>query len=345
VVDITAQTITYGVQYSVENEAHQKGTPVVRAVQITEFGGPEVLTVKDVEEPKPGEGQVMITVDRAGINYADTHQVENSYLSRTTLPLIPGGEVVGRTSDGRRVVALIGGGGYAEKAVAAAAYTFDVPDAVSDGDALALVLQGSTAWHLLKNSARLKEGDSVLVHAGAGGVGSLAIQLAKLWGAGRVIATASSEEKRQKTLDLGADVAIDGDPEGLKDRIIEANGGRPVDIVLEMVGGPTFDESLAALARFGRLVTFGAASRVAAQPVDTGKLMKGSKTVAGFWLADCFANPVLLSEPVAELMALTEQGKLHPLVGGEYALSDVAQAHLDLRERRSVGKLVLDPTR
>lgn len=317
----------------------------MRAVQITEFGGPEVLTISDVEEPKPGDGQVLIHVDRAGINYADTHQVENSYLQRATLPMIPGGEVVGRTDDGRRVVALVGGGGYAEKAVAYAPFAYDVPDEVSDGDALAIVLQGTTAWHLLKTSTHLKEGDTVLVHAGAGGVGSIAIQLAKRWGAGRVIATASSEEKRKQTLELGADVAIDGHPEGLKDRIIEANDGKPVDIVLEMVGGPTFDESVDALAKFGRLVTFGAASREAAKPVETGRLMKGSKTIAGFWLADCFSTPSMLAEPLAELMDLTAKGELKPIVGGEYAMSDIAQAHLDLRERRSVGKLVLDPAR
>jgi NADPH2:quinone reductase len=317
----------------------------VRAVQITEFGGPEVLKISEVEEPTPGAGQVLITVDRAGINYADTHQVENSYLSKATLPLIPGGEVVGRTADGRRVVALVGSGGYAEKAVAHAPYAFDVPEGVSDGDALALVLQGTTAWHLLKTSSRLQQGESVLVHAGAGGVGSLAVQLAKLWGAGRVIATASSEEKRKQVLELGADAAIDGDPEGLKDRIIEANEGRPVDIVLEMVGGRTFDESFDALDRFGRLVTFGAASREAAQPVDPRRLMKGSKTIAGFWLADCFKNPALLGGPLTELFDLTVAGKLRPIVGGEYGLSEVATAHEDMRARRTVGKLLLDPTR
>ena len=317
----------------------------MRAIQITEFGGQEVLKISDVADPVAGAGQVLITVDRAGINYADTHQVENSYLSKTELPLVPGGEVVGRTEDGRRVVALVGSGGYAEKAVAHAPYAFDVPEGVSDGDALALVLQGTTAWHLLKTSTHLQPGESVLVHAGAGGVGSLAVQLAKLWGAGRVIATASSEEKRKQVLELGADAAIDGEPEGLKDRILEANGGKPVDIVLEMVGGPTFDESFAALARFGRLVTFGAASRQSAAAIDPSRLMKGSKTIAGFWLADCFANPALLGDPLAELFDLTASGKLRPIVGGEYALSEVATAHEDMRARRTVGKLVLDPTR
>ncbi|GAA2832500.1 quinone oxidoreductase family protein [Kribbella solani] len=317
----------------------------MRAIQITEFGGPEVLKVSEVPEPVAGDGQVLITVDRAGINYADTHQVENSYLSATQLPLIPGGEVVGRTEDGRRVVALVGSGGYAEKAVAQSAYAWEVPEGVTDGQALALVLQGTTAWHLLKTSTHLQPGESVLVHAGAGGVGSLAVQLAKLWGAGRVIATASTEEKRRQVRELGADAAIDGTPEGLKDRILAANDGRPVDIVLEMVGGPTFDESFDALGRFGRLVTFGAASRQAAAPIDSSRLMKGSKTIAGFWLADCFQDPRLLGDPLAELFGLTAAGKLRAIVGGEYGLSDVATAHEDMRARRTVGKLLLDPTR
>ncbi len=186
----------------------------MRAVQITEFGGPEVLNVKEIEEPVPGEGEVLITVDRAGVNYADTHRVEDSYLSKSSLPLVPGAEVIGHTEDGRRVVALVGSGGYAEKAVADAAYTFGVPEPVSDGQALALAVQGITAWHLLKSSTHLKDGDSVLVHAGAGGVGSLAVQLAKLWGAGRVIGTASSEEKRQQVLEFGARGYRAGDGRG-----------------------------------------------------------------------------------------------------------------------------------
>ncbi|MFB9902743.1 quinone oxidoreductase family protein [Allokutzneria oryzae] len=317
----------------------------MRAVQITEFGGPEVLTLTDLPEPVAAPGQVLITVDRAGINYADTHQVENSYLAPASLPLVPGGEVVGRTADGRRVVALLHGGGYAQRAVADEASTFDVPEGVSDGAALSLILQGTTAWHLLRTSARMLKGESVVVHAAAGGVGSIAVQLAKQWGAGRVIATASTEAKRAKAIELGADVAVDGAPEGLKDRLIEANGGNRVDIVLEMVGGPTFDASLAALARFGRLVTYGSASREAATPVIPAALMRGSKSVIGFWLADCFRVPGMIGDPLAELFGLAAQDLLRPIVGGDYPMSEVAKAHNDIRSRRTVGKLLLDPSR
>jgi len=317
----------------------------VRAIQITEFGGPEVLHEAELPDPVAGPGQLLVDVTTAGVNYADTHTVENSYLSRSSLPMVPGAEVVGRTADGRRVVALTDGGGYAQKAVVQEELAHEVPDGVSDAQALALVVQGVTAWHLLRTSARLAAGESVVVHAAAGGTGSLAVQLAREYGAGRIIATASTKEKRDLALELGADTAVDADPEELKDRLIEANGGRKVDIVLEMVGGPTFDESFDALARFGRLVTFGSASRERAKPVDPARLMKGSKTIAGFWLADCFKTPALLADPLKELFDLAVAGKLRPVVGGDYALSQIATAHEDMRARRTVGKLTLDPTR
>jgi len=317
----------------------------VRAVQITEFGGPEVLQLTELPDPNPGPGQTLIQVSRAGINYADTHHVENSYLAPAKLPLVPGGEVAGRTADGRRVVALVGDGGYAEQAVAPDGLTFDIPGAVSDGQALALVVQGLTAWHLLRTSTRMAEGETVVVHAAAGGVGSLAVQLAKRWGAGRVIATASSEEKRKLALDLGADVAIDGSPEGLKERLREVNGGRGVDIVLEMVGGPVFDASLAALGRFGRIAAYGMASRSAPTPIEPGRLMARSQSVIGFWLIDCLGRPGMLAEPLAELFDLTAAGGLQPVIGGEYGLSEVAAAHRALRSRGTVGKLLLDPSR
>src|SRR5829696_9057885 len=162
----------------------------MRAVQITRFGGPEVLDIVDLPDPVPGEGQKLYDVSTAGINFADTHQIENSYLAQQQLPLIPGAEFVGTpVGGGQRVVGLLEGGGYAEKVVAHDFLTWSVPDRVSDEQALAVVLQGATAWHLLRTSTHLTEGESVVVIAGAGGVGSLAVQLAKRWGAGRVIAT------------------------------------------------------------------------------------------------------------------------------------------------------------
>lgn len=222
----------------------------MRAIQQREFGGPEVLELVELPVPQPAGGEVLIEVSRAGLNFADTHQRTNSYVAKATLPLVPGVEVVGRRVDtGERVIALCGTGGYAEYATAPAALTFPVPDGVDDGTALALLVQGLTAWHLYKTSAQLRPGESVVVHAAAGGTGSLVVQLGKPLGAGRVIATASTEEKRALALELGADVAIDAHPEGMAERLVEANGGRLVDVVFEMAGGDVFDASFDALAR------------------------------------------------------------------------------------------------
>jgi len=314
----------------------------MKAIQVTEFGGPEVLVLADVPDPEPAEGLVVLDVSAAGVNYADTHQAENTYLAPAELPLIPGGEVVGTTPEGERVVTLLGGGGYAERALAAPQVMFPVPDGVEDGQALAVILQGATAWHTLRTSAHMQPGESVLVHAGAGGVGSLAIQLAKRWGASRVIATASSEEKRRLTLELGADVAIDAGETDLKAAIEEANGGK-VDVVLEMVGGTTFDQSLAALAPFGRLVTYGMAGRETPTPLEPGTLIQKSRGVIGFWLVHCIQRPGMLAEAVDGMFEMIAAGTLRPIVGGTYPLADARRAHEDLRARRTTGKLVLDP--
>jgi NADPH2:quinone reductase len=315
----------------------------MRAIQLQEFGGPEVLQLVELPTPAPGDGEVLIEVHRAGLNFADTHQRTNSYLAKATLPLVPGSEVAGvRADTGERVVALCGAGGYAEYAIAPAALTFPIPDGVEDGTALALLLQGLTAWHLYKTCARIAPGESVLVHAAAGGVGSLAVQLGKPLGAGRVIASASTPEKRELALSLGADAAIDASPAGMKERILEANEGRPVDAVFEMAGGPVFEASLDALAPFGRLVAYGIASGEQ-NTVQTGALMRKSRAVVGFWLMHCLGQPGMVDEALADLFARAERGELRAVVGGTYPLAQAAQAQIDLAERRTTGKLLLDP--
>ena len=314
----------------------------MRAIQITRFGGPEVLELVDLPDPVPTDGLVVIDVDAAGVNYADTHQTEDSYLSRQQLPLVPGVEVVGHDPAGRRVLAVPVAGGYAEKTLAHPATTYPVPDGVDDLAALAMLVQGATAWHLLRTSTHLVPGESVVVHAAAGGVGSIAVQLAKAWGAGRVIATASTEDKRALAIELGADVAISADDEGLRDRLREANGGQPVDIVLEMTGGAVFDASLAALAPFGRLAIFGMAGRKPPSPINAGELLSKSRAVIGFWLAHCFARPPLMTTPLAELFGMVEDGRLRVVDGGRYPLADARVAHEALLARRTVGKILLD---
>jgi NADPH2:quinone reductase len=315
----------------------------MRAVRIDEFGGPEVLQVVDLPEPEPGDGQVLIKVSRAGMNFADTHQRENTYLARYETPLVLGGEVAGETSDGRRVVALVPSGGYAEYAVAHEAAVYPIPDGLDEGAALALLIQGLTAWHLYRTCARVAPGESVVVISGAGGVGSLAVQLGKPFGAGRVIATASTPEKRDLAVSLGADAAVDPAVDDLTAALIEANEGNKVDAAFEMAGGRMFDGCFEALAPLGRIVAYGIASREP-NTVETGRLMRKSRSVIGFWLMHCLGRRDLMEEPLADLFDRAARGELVPQIGGTYPLSDVRRAHEDLQGRRTSGKLLLDPS-
>jgi NADPH2:quinone reductase len=324
----------------------------MRAIRISQWGGPDVLElVDDVPVPDARDDQVLVRVTRAGVNFADTHARENSYLARYELPLIPGAEVAGVVERdgggfeaGQRVIALVGTGGYAEYVAAPAATTFPVPDGVEDGVAVALLLQGLTAWHLYRTSAALRRGESVVVHAAAGGVGSLAVQLGRPLGAGRVIATASSESKRDLALKLGADVAVDVGAEDLAGALVEANGGEKVDVVLEMAGGRVFDESMKALATFGRLVTYGNASGER-NTVSSGTLMRRSQAVVGFWLVHCLRDPEMVRGPLDDLFRRAAHEELRVVRGEEYGLSEARRAHEDLQARRTTGKLLLDPAR
>jgi NADPH2:quinone reductase len=315
----------------------------MRAIKITEFGGPEVLQLQEVADPEVPDGGTLIEISAVGVNYADTHQADNTYLQPAELPLIPGGEAVGKTPDGRRVVALLGGGGYAEKAVAYDAAMWEIPDGVSDGQALSLVLQGTTAWHLLRTSAQMRKGESVVVHAAAGGVGTIAVQLAKRFGAGRVIGVASSAQKRELVRRLGADAVVDSDAEEMAEALRDANKGNRVDVVLEMVGDRTFQQSLAALAPFGRLVHFGQAARKGAPKIDPGELMARSQGVMGFWLVHMMQRPDLMAEAMKDMFDAVLTGELEPIVGGTYPLADARKAHEAIRARRTTGKLVLTP--
>ncbi|MFZ2228038.1 MAG: NADPH:quinone oxidoreductase family protein [Candidatus Nanopelagicaceae bacterium] len=313
----------------------------MKAIRVERFGGPDVMEYVDLADPVPNEKQELISVTSIGVNYADTHQIENTYRVRQSLPLLPGLEVAGTTVSGKRVLAPVSGG-YAQKAVANRADCIEIPDGVSDEQALAMLVQGTTAWHILKTVGHIKPGESVVIHAAAGGVGTVAIQLAKMWGA-RVIAVASSIDKRELAKSLGADVTVDANSEDLGAALLAANDGKRVDIVLEMVGGKTFDTSLAILAPFGRLVTFGSASRVPATPIAPTALLAGTKTVAGFWLGNCFGNPALVNDVIIELFKLIEAGKLHPVVGQIFALSQATQALSQVLARKTTGKVTLNP--
>jgi NADPH2:quinone reductase len=314
----------------------------MKAIRIQEFGGPEVLELVEIDEPSPGEGEVVVEVSRSGINFADTHATRNDYLAEQSLPLTPGAEISGRTPDGRRVAALLGNGGYAERVVVPEALLFPVPDAVDDDRAAAMLLQGLTAMALVQRCARIEAGETIVVEAAAGGTGSLSVQIAKRAGA-KVIGLASSEEKRAFVEGLGADATVDSRSEDLGAAIREANGGERVDAVLHMSGGAAFDAEMEVLAPLGRMVVFGIASREQ-RDVSTAALLRGSKTVVGFWLLHLMARREIAASMIGELLGAVAGGELELTIGEVYPLAEASRAHEDLIARRTRGKLLLDPT-
>jgi NADPH2:quinone reductase len=302
------------------------------AAVITAFGGPDVFALAEVPAP---EGEV-IDVTLAGVNYADIHRRRGVH-ERPPLPAVLGADVVGRRADGRRVAALLGhGGGYAR--VAPARHTVELPDEVSDEQALAVLEQGLTAWHCLHTVGRVCADDVVVVTAGAGGVGHLAVQLARAAGA-RVIAVASSPAKRALAADLGAHACVDSNHPDL---------GAALDmaptLVLDSVGGRTFEQLHAALAPFGRTVAYGATSG-ASGAVAVDDLMTTATGVLGFRLQQVLDDEELYRTSAARLFHLTGRGLLTALIGGRYPLSAVGRAHADLEARVTAGKLVIDVRR
>jgi NADPH2:quinone reductase len=315
----------------------------MKAIQLREFGGADAFEYVELDDPTPGEGQVLVEVARSGVNFADTHSTRNDYLAEQQLPLVPGAEVAGRTADGSRVVALVGTGGYAEKVLVPESNLIPIPDEVDDEQAAGALLQGLTAMALVKRSARIEAGETILIEAAAGGTGTLAVQIAKSAGA-KVIGLASSAEKRELVEGLGADATVDSRSDDLRAAILEANDGEKVDAVLHMSGGDAFDAELAALAPLGRMVVFGNASREN-RKVDTGALLQGSKAVVGFWLVHVLARRDLAVPLIGELLGSLATGALQVTIGGVYPLSEAARAHEALESRASAGKLLLDPSR
>ena len=320
----------------------------MRAIVVESLGGPEVLKIGEAPRPAATVGETLIQVTRAGVNYTDLGRRERGWrFPARPLPIIPGLEVAGRrVGDGLRVVGLLptGIGGYAEYAVVRDELTVAIPDGVDDATALAVLVQGLTAWHIVASAARVRAGETVAVTAAAGGVGSLAIQIARLEGAARVIAVASSEEKRRLTLELGADAAIDGTPEGFTERLLAANGA-PIDVVLESIGGPIVDQALKALSHGGRLVVYGQASG-AANAVSLDDLMDRSIGVIGYWATPHMRDLVGTRRTIGTLLEHLAHGQLRAVEGASFPLAEAAQAHASIAARATIGKvtLVVDET-
>lgn len=325
----------------------------MKTVRFHQTGGPEVLIFEEVPDPTPAPGEVVIRVEAVGLNFSDVlRRRGDDYPEPSPPPYTPGSEVAGTIAAlGKDVVGLNIGdqvyaaprrGGYAQFATAPAESVIPLPPGIDAVQATTLVIQGLTAALALRASARLAKGETVLVEAAAGGVGSFAVQLAKLFGAGRVIAAASSKAKRTYALGLGADAEVDYTAPGWAEQVRELTGGAGVDVILEMVGGDTVGQALDALGPFGRMIVYGQASGLAAT-VNPQRLVGMNQSVTGFYIGAYFQNPELIKATLAEIVGYVNAGSLKLQIGAVMPLSQAAQAHQLLEGRHSTGKIVLKP--
>jgi NADPH2:quinone reductase len=319
------------------------------AIRFHQTGGPDVLTRDDVPTPEPGPGEVLIRVAVAGVNYADLLQRQGAYPIPGGLPAIPGFEVAGTVVAhgpgvsappiGARVVSGLQGGGYAEYIATPAAVAIPIPNTLGFAEATALFVQGLTAYGLLTSAGRLQPGETVLVHAAAGGVGSLAVQLAKARGA-TVIGTAGATAKLDLIRSLGADAAVDYRRSDWAEAVRAATGGRGVDLALESVGGAIGAATLDLLATGGRLVVYGAASGEAVD-VPTQALVYRGLSVVGYSMGVQTA-PAEMAAGMQALVDASATGQLKPVIGLRLPLAEAAAAHRAMGERSTTGKVVLD---
>ncbi len=317
----------------------------MKAIRIHEFGGPDNLQVDEIDKPAPKAGEVLIKTEAAGINFADTMLRQNKYLFTPELPFTMGFEVAGTIEEigeglenfaiGSRVLAMMKGGGYAEYAIADAKTLAPIPESLGSSEATALLVQGLTALGLLQS---LQEGQNILIHAAAGGVGTLLVQLAKIKGA-RVIGTASSEEKLEKVVGLGADVGINYTESDWTKKVLESTEGKGADIIIEMVGGEMGKRNFECLAIKGEMIVYGAASGEDFQISALGLLGK-MQTVSGYNLN--LETPRNMAKFTGDLINFLSEGQIEVSVT-EFPLEDAARAHSAIESRETTGKVVLKP--
>jgi NADPH2:quinone reductase len=315
----------------------------MKAIRIHEYGGAENLRVDEIEKPSPAADEVLIKTNVAGMNFADTMLRAGNYLMKPPLPFVIGFEVAGtieavggsvtNLQTGQRVLAMVRGGGYAEYAVANAAQIVPIPEGLSDGEATALLVQGLTAIGLIQD---LRAEQSILIHAAAGGVGTLLVQLAKQKGA-RVLGTASSAEKLEKVVGLGADVGINYTEADWTKQVLNATDGKGADLIIEMVGGEIGKRNFECLATKGTVIVYGAASGEDFQ-VSALALLGKMQTVKGYNLN--LETPQNMRRFTAELMQIIAAGKLEVSVT-EFPLEQAAEAHRAVEGRKTTGKVVL----
>lgn len=323
----------------------------MKRVEVTEFGSSDALAVTDAEKPEPGPDEVRIAVEAAGVNFADIMQRRGHYVGGPEPTYVPGMEAAGTIDavgeevdreEGERVVAMTGQNAYAEYVVADAQSVFEVPEEMSFDEAAGFPVQFMTAHAVLHEWGELEEGERVLVHAAAGGVGTAAVQLASAAGA-EVFGTASTDEKLELAERLGCDHPINYEKKDFREVVDDETDGEGVDLVLDGVGGETFARSLDALSHFGRVVAYGAASGDPGE-VETTRLLFENKSVEGFHLGNALQrDPQRILQSVPELQQLLAAGELEVVVGETFPLEDAAEAHEAIENRETTGKVVLKP--
>ena len=314
----------------------------MQAVLVERTGGPEVLTVREVPDPEPGEGRVLVDVEAVGVNFRDVYEREGGRPYGGDLPRVVGAEGAGTVvGTGERVAWLDVAGSYAARVAAPREKLVPVPDGVSLDLAAAVLLQGCTAQYLVADSYPVAAGDWVVVHSAAGGVGLLLTQLARERG-GHVLATVSTEEKAELARGAGADDVVVG-YDGFAGRVRELTGGEGAAAVFDGVGRTTFAAGLTALRPTGRMIVYGAASGQP-EPLEVQTLAAhGSLYVQRPTLATYTRTPEMLRERAGAVLGMVAAGRLDVRIGGRYALTDVRRAHEDLEGRRTTGKVLLLP--
>ncbi len=324
----------------------------MRAAVVDRLMEPGELAVKEFPEPRVGPGQLKVRVRAAGCNFFDLLMVQGKYQVKPPLPFVPGAEVGGvvlevgsgveRFRVGDRVFGSSGIGGFAERALLPAAAAQPLPEALSFAEGAALQITYPTSYAALVDRARLAAGETLLVHAAAGGVGSAAVQIGKALGA-RVIATAGGAEKVEVAREQGADEAIDYESEDFAARVLELTGGRGADVIYDPVGGDVFERSLKCIAWDGRLLVIGFASGKIPEVRANRILLKQIGILGLHWGALAARNPARVAEVFEALFALHAAGKIRPLISRSYPLEEVGRALVALGARRTHGKVVLEP--
>lgn len=324
----------------------------MRAVQASEFGGPEKLRIEDTPEPKAGEGEIVVRPRAVGLNFFDTLVLRNRYQVTPSLPFSPGAEIAGEidslgpgVSDfriGQRVMAFIGGNGCREKVVVGASGVIPIPDGVSDEVAAGLPVTYGTALHAFKDRAALKAGESVAVLGAAGGAGVAAVEIAKLMGA-RVIAAASSADKLAFARAHGADEGVDYETEDLKTRLKELTGQKGVDVLYDVVGGNFAEPALRAMAWEGRYLVIGFASGdIPRLPLNI-IMLKGCAVLGVLWTAFVARSPEAHRANMALLLEWCQKGRIAPHIYQRFSLADTAKALSLIEERKVTGKVIVNP--